>query len=80
MVVSTWGSLGVYRGVQQYNYLEERKNNSTYFYTSAAGNGFMGAFIYVNPLLAAITIPKELYRMEVVIRDLPKDHYFYSIL
>ena len=32
LVVSSWASLGVYRGVQQYNYLEERNNNSTYLF------------------------------------------------
>jgi hypothetical protein len=95
VIIPIWGSLGFYRGVKLYNYdnkkaLLDYENNKDkefykvvkpqYFYSSCVGNGSMGFFFYVNPFMLFLTIPKELYRLEVNMRSLndekEKDKYY----
>jgi hypothetical protein len=94
-ILSSWVSLGFYRGTKHYDndYIkeciryEERKNNKyyivdkpQYLYTVCLGYGLFGILLYVNPITAALVIPKEIYRLEVNIRGLneekEKDKYY----
>ena len=36
-------------------------------------NGLFAAFCYINPILFFFILPKEIYRLEVYIRDLEKE-------
>jgi hypothetical protein len=95
VIIPIWGSLGFYRGVKLYNYnnkkdlsyYEDNKDKEfnklvkpQYFYSSCVGNGSMGFLFYVNPFMLFLTIPKELYRLEVNMRSLndekEKDKYY----
>ena len=72
--------MGFYRGIKHYDYnFESRKkpNNNPYLYsrelkhcTMKLTDGFLGLFFYINPFMCFITIPKEIYRLEVNIRKL----------
>ena len=64
---TAWGSLGFMRGVQHYNY-HTNKHNQKYYYSSSLGHGLGGVLLYGNPVLLFITIPKEIYRLEVTMR------------
>jgi hypothetical protein len=78
-----WCSLGFYRGMtlyayEQYKYGKERP----YMYSLLVYNGCIGVFVYANPLFLIITVPKEIYRLEVNIRSLEvekKKDYFYRL-
>ena len=78
LCVSCWTSLGFYRGLNQYDHLNMKYKNSSnpnpnkypYLYSSKIINGFMGSFIYLNPMFLFLTIPKEIYRLEVDLRGL----------
>jgi hypothetical protein len=65
--VASVGVLGFHRGVQDYNY---RNKKTPYLYSSSFLSGLLGAFFYINPFFCVITIPKELYRLEVNIRGM----------
>lgn len=72
---TSWGILGYKRGVNEYNYefKNNKYNNKTYLYTDKIFNGFIGIFIYVNPCFLPITIYKELYRLEIKMRNLENE-------
>jgi hypothetical protein len=63
-----WSSLGFTRGVQHYNY-QTNKRKEQFYYSSALGYGIGGVFVYVNPVVCLINVSKELYRLEVNLRD-----------
>jgi len=76
--------LGFKRGTNSYNYKfqKNRKKNKTdtslegsetYLYSAKISYGIFGTFIYINPFLSFITIPKEIYRLEVNLRSLEKE-------
>jgi len=75
------GLLGFKRGIDDYNY-EFKNSNTEYMYSSKILRGFFGTICYINPGLLFITIPKELYRLEVNIRDMKhhKDSDYYNKL
>ena len=84
-----WGSLGFKRGINEYNYKNEKYNEKNkenpkpYFYTSKIPYGVMGTFFYINPFLGPIILYKELYRLEVNIRGLEsekKSDYYNELL
>lgn len=76
----SWCGLGFYRGVKDYNYTYNRyKKNEPYIYLNSVVDGFLGIFMYANPALLPVTIHKELYRLEVDIRNLEKDSKYYSL-
>jgi hypothetical protein len=79
----SWSGLGFVRGVKHYNY--KHKNNKyessqTYLYLKSLGYGCYGFALYCNPILLPFTICKELYRLEVNIRNLEneKNSEFYN--
>lgn len=83
VAITSWSLLGFYRGVKDidywYRHIERKKNNDKpYLYSKAIinsvsknlGGGVYGVIIYINPVLFFVTIPKELYRLEVCVRGL----------
>jgi len=66
--------LGFNRGINSYDYqYNKNKNleqNQRYLYSGKFCYGLLGIIIYVNPLLLFITVPKEVYRLEVNLRGL----------
>jgi len=84
MALMSWGGLGFYRGVQEYNYeyefkSEKYKRENPKMYISAFGAGFIGTLMYVNPFGIVWSIPGELYRLEVNLRGLEKTSRYYRI-
>jgi len=84
MGIISWGGLGFYRGVQEYNYDYEYrsttyKNENPKLYISAFGAGCVGAFMYINPIGIILSILAESYRLEVNIRGLEKTARYYKI-
>ena len=72
IIISLWGTLGMYRGVQYYNYIYNSNLNvkNTYFYSKCALMTLTGLSIYLFPIVLPLTIGKELYRLEVNIYNL----------
>lgn len=74
-----WSALGFYRGVKDYDYLDLMSNRvrKAYLYSDILtngskriGGGLYGVFTYMNPFLLCVTIPREIYRLEVNLRGL----------
>ena len=75
--ISVWAGLGFGRGVNSYNY----SNNTPYLYSSSFMYGVLGLVIYVNPVFLPLTTYKELYRLEINIRDInEKNDKYYNEL
>lgn len=70
-----FGGLGFYRSVNYYNYWDKKlEPDYQRLYTRDVFNGFLGSCLYVfPPTLLLFIIPKELYRLEVNIRNLKVD-------
>ena len=91
-ILISWGlfsTLGFYRGVMDdnYNYEQKMKKKDTIYiqshpklYCRAFGKGCLGVLFYTNPVLWVILIPKELYRLEVVLRGLEKKSDYYELV
>lgn len=68
--------LGYKRGINDYDYqYEKRKDymNNTYLYSTRIGIGIFGGLCYVNPFLMPLFIRKEIYRLEVYMRELEEE-------
>lgn len=84
--IGLWTALGFFRGMKSYDYehkkLETRSsyNPNTYLYSYRFARGCMGAAVYIFPLFFPMTVVKEIYRAEVVLRGLEKekDTYYYN--
>lgn len=75
------GLLGIKRGLEDYKY----RNNlykTNFFYSKYFLYGFSGILFYVCPLTHLVMIPKEIYRLEVNIRNLEdeKKTEYYNVL
>jgi hypothetical protein len=78
---TSWCGLGFIRGINSYKYNHEKYDeDKPYLYLSSIGNGLFGIVMYGNPILLPICIHKELYRLEVNIRNLEdeKKNTFYN--
>jgi len=76
-----WGAIGFKRGADLYTYdLKRRNEENTFMYVNQISHGLFGTFAYINPLFIFFTIPKEFYRLEVNIRNLPRNDYYYQII
>lgn len=83
-----YGGLGFYRGLEEdtFNYNQKMHNKPADYiskhpqlYSKQIGNGLFGSLLYFSVFpLAFITIPKELYRLEVNLRGLEKTKKYYS--
>jgi hypothetical protein len=64
--------LGLFRGVNYYKY-KCSINNKPYIYSDSIIDGGLGIFLYGNPILLPIIIHKELYKLEINIRNLENE-------
>jgi len=77
--LSSWGLLGFYRGLKSYDYHHEKSKTRTYIkpepylYSAKFFNGILGCLFYLNPVLIIVTVPKEIYRIEVNLRGLESE-------
>jgi hypothetical protein len=74
----SWGALGFKRGLNSYDYKHKKYstilvNNSTYLYTFRIMDGIMGTLIYLMPVFLPITVTKEIFRLEVNLRNLEQE-------
>lgn len=83
------GMLGFKRGSREYTYslerMKERKGDKdiqNFFYSTNFVEGLKGSFFYILPPTALFMLTKEIYRMEVNIRNLEdeKKSDFYNKL
>ena len=73
---TSWTLLGFKRGLQSYEYNYHKTKSihkEPYLYISKGQQGFMGIFLYINPLLFPLHVYKEMYRLEVNIRGLEEE-------
>jgi hypothetical protein len=81
---TSWCGLGFYRGIKQYKYdIDKYKIKNTYLYSDAIIKGFFGVLLYVNPVFLPFIMYKELYRLEVNVRNLQDEknsEYYNSII
>ena len=80
---SSWCGLGFIRGINYYKYTHNKyEKDKPYVYSYSIIDGLLGIIIYANPILLPISIHKELYRLEVNIRNLEseKNSKFYNNL
>jgi hypothetical protein len=71
IIYTGWCGLGLIRGINSYNYTFDKYNIREHkLYTDKILHGFGGMFIYAVPIFLPILIYKEIYRLEVDIRDL----------
>lgn len=83
IVYISWCGLGFYRGLNYYKYKNiNEKIKESYLYSNSIVYGIFGIVIYGNPLFLPISIYKELYRLEVNVRNLEieKKSTFYNNL
>jgi len=74
--VTLYGLLGFKRGMNHYDYRHKKymgRNDKPYLYSSRICNGFIAIFLYINPFLAPFIISKEIYRLEVNIRNIENE-------
>lgn len=80
--VTGWGGLGFYRGLNDYDYkynkdvqfyADRKSKPKTYLYSAKFANGIWGWLVYMNPALSFLTIPNEIYRLEVKVRGLESE-------
>jgi hypothetical protein len=83
---ASWCGLGFYRGVKSYKYKHDNdkyKISQNYLYSDSMIYGVYGLIMYMNPPFFPFTIYKELYRLEVNIRNLEdekKTEYYHKII
>jgi hypothetical protein len=69
-----WCGLGFIRGVNYYKYRHNKYDKEKpYIYLNSCFDGFFGIIMYANPILLPITLHKELYRLEINIRNLENE-------
>jgi len=71
---ASWSILGFKRGMDtydfKYNKNHEKFNKKIYLYSDKMIYGVVGMFFYILPWFCLITIPKEIYRLEVNLRGI----------
>jgi len=79
-VSATLSILGFRRGIfaydyryQKYNYDRPLEKREPIFYSSKIMYGFVGVVAYMNPFFWPVLFAKEIYRLEVNIRDLKNE-------
>ena len=87
-VGSVWTGLGIKRGADLYDSQHidsqhidsQHRQNYKYLYSDKLIYCLYGAVVYINPLFFIFTLHKELYRLEVKVRQLEKDDNYYQLL
>lgn len=93
IAIPMWASFGFYRGVDlqnayykmEYEFYERNKQDNVepkYFYSRAIKTGLVGFLCYINPITLPFVLSKEMYRLEVNMRNLKgeKEKYEYKRL
>jgi hypothetical protein len=75
---TSWTAVGFYRGVQEYNYKHQTKND--YMYADCFAYGCFGGLVYYVPFAFPYTAYKELKRAEIYIRGLEKTKDYYDLV
>jgi hypothetical protein len=68
--------LGFKRGIDNYDYMYKKNKdllNNTYLYSTKTGVGIFVALCYINPFFLPFILCKEIYRLEVNIRNLEEE-------
>ena len=70
-----WSLLGFYRGQNSYDYRYSKDyyRYESYLYSQRITHGFFGMIMYACPFFIFMTISKELFRLEVNIRNLENE-------
>ena len=55
------------------NYVPTLPVKPTYFYLSSITNGFLGSALYIFPFTTPICVIKEIYRIEINLRNLDEE-------
>jgi hypothetical protein len=76
----SWSLLGFNRGMNDYEFRITNYNKK--IYSMKIWYGIFGVMTYLNPVLLIFTIPKEMYRLEVNLRNMDdeKKTNFYNTL
>jgi hypothetical protein len=80
---TSWGGLGFVRGIHSYKYQHDKyEKEKPYMYINMSFSGIFGFIFYANPIFLPFFMYKEIYRLEVNIRNLEdeKKGYFYNEL
>ena len=81
--IAGWTILGFNRGINEYTYKQTKYKHNIFLYHKKYLHGLLGSFFYINPILWLPLALKELYRIEVNIRDLQDEKntsYYNEIL
>jgi len=71
---SSWCGLGFIRGINSYKYYHNKcEKKEDYLYLNSVFYGFCGVLIYANPILIPSSAYKEIYRLEVNLRNLENE-------
>jgi len=76
---SSWCGLGFIRGINSYTHNHNKdsynryRETENYLYLNSLCYGFSGLVIYANPLFLPVSVYKELYRLEVNLRNLENE-------
>lgn len=80
----SWCGLGYYRGINSYNYNYKKYNiGENKLYIDKILHGFLGLSIYSFHVYLPILIYKEIYRLEVNMKNLEdeqKSNYYFILL
>ena len=81
---TSWCGLGFVRGVNSHIYMHNKLNpKDPVIYSNSVIYGLFGLIMYANPILFPIGIHKEIYRLEVNMRNLEnekKSKYYNDLL
>jgi hypothetical protein len=80
---SGWCGLGFIRGKNSYLYSHKKyESDKPYLYSDLVIEGLIGVFFYANPIFLPLNLYKEIYRLEINIRNLEKEKksLFYNSL
>jgi len=69
---SSWCGLGFIRGINSYNNNNKCGKNN-YLYVNSVCYGFFGIVMYINPFFLPVFVYKEIYRLEVNLRNLENE-------
>ena len=80
---TSWCGLGFIRGMNSHKYFHNKyENEEPYLYSNMLINGVFGTLLYAVPILSPYFIYKEIYRLEIDVRNLEngKKSSFYNDL
>ena len=83
IVVPCWFGLGVYRGANLYNFWNKYENDHNkkinYYYSECANWAIIVGTVYLIPPVIPFVFRKEIYRLEVNLRNLTEEKNTYLL-